>query len=1106
MPKIVPMPIFLRQAALHTLKSVLTWVRWNMVIFVWLGWVPWCMRTVWRALFWIGDGGWVNLEDLQAQSSKTGQEHLSALAADGTLTMTDLIIHKNLTASQIIAKVTNGMPRIWWSSSQSTNSTSQPAVFRFAKSLFEIIFHRPVNGVSGDSFNSHNNTTNSSWSGTASSSLLSDVGFLRTLTPWPVMNKLIIDVLEGQLITLLVVVAFILIFLIREWVVQQQPALNMGEARDVLNRFDVEMNDAFNRAAVADGQQAEDPGLPIADQPPAPGPQANRVDDRRFAIPRARGGRPRRAGPVREEWQRYIREQQDLDIQEDIAQPAEDGTPITDGFEEDPPTNQATSPRLALSRHSSAGLSTPHSRPGLPSRDGLSRATEIQRNLEESPGWPGLDVFKDLWTRADGNPSEVLKIIQEEGREAELEWVVTAMKRFEQQVRTSTFDEIPEALSSSIRSNEGSTPGNEYPEQVRNSLYEREQDTHDLSEINVETAPVASEGISTGLVNVRKECRTGIQTGILDSNTLIDEESGQAAQNGRSGTIDSQPALQHSTETNIPESNERTPEAKPSVSEGKDDQSESQDSTSAATAIILTPTSDSLSEEGANTQEHSSPAENEALVHALPTVNNEESFQETVFNWLWGDALQQGHQHEYADEGIAEGDVDEEPLIPVVEDEPATPNDDPLEDDVVPDAQIAEAAAEVGADPNDAEAVEDGEDLEGVMELIGMQGPIAGLLQNGMFCAVLISVTVFCGVWMPYIAGKVLLVLLANPISLFVKLPLRWASTIADIIIDTSILIGGCVVYWIDSLLRFAATPVGWILPFFATINNNKVLTNAAWSQANTAGDRLLKMFVATSESFSDSDIPVFSIIAHESLTRAERFVADFASGIMTLGSVVFNGQGVNKLDWSYYVWYDSAQFLLTSIFYIVYSAALWVRRIWYMLPALLTVNPLRITLDIPHRIEPLDYSLAIWSTRDRVLTIILGYIAFALIGTSYIKICVALQENNHSQRARGVVADVLYQAAGVLKVVLIISIEMLVFPLYCGMLLDAALLPLFENATAASRINFTLTSPLTSLFVHWFVGTCYMFHFALFVSMCRKIMRNGVLCRFISANMLDTY
>jgi E3 ubiquitin-protein ligase MARCH6 len=90
------------------------------------------------------------------------------------------------------------------------------------------------------------------------------------------------------------------------------------------------------------------------------------------------------------------------------------------------------------------------------------------------------------------------------------------------------------------------------------------------------------------------------------------------------------------------------------------------------------------------------------------------------------------------------------------------------------------------------------------------------------------------------------------------------------------------------------------------------------------------------------------------------------------------------------------------------------------------------------------------------------------------------------------------------MKVILIIGIEMIVFPLYCGTLLDVALLPLFENATIASRLEFTSSSPLTSLFVHWFIGTCYMFHFALFVSMCRKIMRSGVLCKCSKLSLFE--
>lgn len=122
----------------------------------------------------------------------------------------------------------------------------------------------------------------------------------------------------------------------------------------------------------------------------------------------------------------------------------------------------------------------------------------------------------------------------------------------------------------------------------------------------------------------------------------------------------------------------------------------------------------------------------------------------------------------------------------------------------------------------------------------------------------------------------------------------------------------------------------------------------------------------------------------------------------------------------------------------------------------------------------------------------------FSVLGILYLKISASFRGRNGSGKVEGALADLLYQAGGVMKVILIISIEMIVFPLYCGLLLDVALLPLFGNVTIMSRLNFLLSSPNTSLFVHWFVGTCYMFHFALFVSMCRKIMRSGVLCEFV--------
>jgi E3 ubiquitin-protein ligase MARCH6 len=143
---------------------------------------------------------------------------------------------------------------------------------------------------------------------------------------------------------------------------------------------------------------------------------------------------------------------------------------------------------------------------------------------------------------------------------------------------------------------------------------------------------------------------------------------------------------------------------------------------------------------------------------------------------------------------------------------------------------------------------------------------------------------------------------------------------------------------------------------------------------------------------------------------------------------------------------------------------------------------------------DSLDYSLARWSAKDRVIAILIGYTFFAFAGYLYIKISRLLLGLKQGDKVKGFVADSLKEAGGVMKVILIIGIEMIVFPLYCGLLLDVALMPLFEGVGFHSRLAFVMNAPITAVFVHWFVGTCYMFHFALFVAMCRKIMRRGVL------------
>lgn len=1054
------------------------------------------MRTVWRALFWIGDGGWVNLQELQKQSFGA-EEQLNKLIATGTTPATaGLVLHKNVTALEIISRVSNVLPPLWPSSLQTSNLTGEPTIFRFAKSLFKVILYRSSADATALNSSVSLNVTKTTAFADRAPSLLSEIGFLRNLTPWTIFNKLVIDVLEGQLITLLVVVAFILIFLIREWVVQQQPAINMGEA------FQAPPAALENQQAdVPDGRQARQRHDVLP-------PQANRIDERRFARPRrANGLRARGPQPA----PRRIEQPEGQDQERDPHQGSDPALRDVAVMEEDL-TASNLQDLVALGvlpqetnepgESGDPGPSTGSQRPGLPSRDTLSRAAEIRRTLEEHSSWPGINVFMDLWKRADSQPSEVLRIIREEGRQEELEWIVSAMQRLEKSTSERTNVESPLVARSRLDS-ATDLPSNDQQSDESNESWQVVPDAE--TSVALASQPQMSRDNSHANEHSRSPSPSYISSASTaqDTSSVHDEPSEyssamldipQATQeDGFYAEQAPADAENHSSTSDDPTAHTNIPQRDLSDSTNL---LEAPDAASTSAVDASPPTTAPLPADAGDMHAQDEGTRLEVRVERPAALNGNQGFRERLFNWLWGEPLRPGNpaQDPGEDDEHVVRDVDEEaPFVPMAQGHLVVPDVD-VADGAVQDAEVVQAAIEAGIDPNDVEAVEDGEDLEGVMELIGMQGPLAGLVQNGMFSAVLISMTVFCGIWVPYIAGKLFLVFLANPVSLLVKLPLRWASTLADIIIDTCVFVAACAFYWTDTAVRLAATPVGWLLPFVAKVNKNRILSATAWSYGTTAGERLIDMFVATTDSLSDSDIPVFSIIAHESLNKAEQRLTNITTSIAQVGKTIFESHTDGTMG-NPDRWYHFGHVMLAGFTQLLKSRLLDLRQAWFMLPSLLRINPLRISLEIPHRTEPLDFSLAIWSTRDRVVTIILGYFAFAIAGTLYLRIRAAFRENDDRERTEGTVADVLYQAAGVLKVVLIISIEMILFPLYCGLLLDAALLPLFENTTVASRVSFTVNSPITSLFVHWFVGTCYMFHFALFVSMCRKIMRTGVLC-----------
>jgi E3 ubiquitin-protein ligase MARCH6 len=973
MPSELPAPVFVKELAVLGLRSLLTWLRFVLVAFVWLGWLPWSMRAIWRALFWLADGRWPT-----SHPSNFNQTRMQAIA-NGTTFITQSLAVGNSAASTSDPAATSEPTNVLSPMTSILNfSTGEPVVFAIAKRLFLGLF--AVSSRVSDESSPHQTNATLSRS-PRGPSWLSNVTFLNSLTSSPTVNNIVIDTLEGQLITLLVVISFILVFLIREWVVQQQPVVNVGE-------------------------EERDAVVQLIDR--------NQVDD---------------------EAQEDVADA--LDIQPEIAEEERPGddydksgsdmgehTPSDDdwAFESREPSPEFT----AVDSRPILPMRSSSSRPTLPSRNALDDASSIQRTIEETATgsanqtWPGIDTFKELWSRGEGNPDQILQIIRDEGREEDLGWIVNAMTKLqgsnnEQSTVIPSFSagghlrEIFDDEASVSISRPGAGPSET---QAPGSLLEQSN----------------AARVETGKLDVPSEHRSG--------------EVGQG---------NSEPTVENTESSTNPIGH---PE----------------------------PSSSAANEEGTP-----SPA-----INATESAQAEDqTLVDRVLDWFWGDLT--------AEPDIkAEDDdvhiIDDPPLEAALAPVPNRVND-AADDDAAAAANPwqEQVAGPANQDANDPDVVDEADDFEGILELIGMQGPIFGLLQNGVFSALLISFTIGVGIWLPYLWGKIALVFLTSPIQLFISVPLTMLSITADVAIDTLIGSVGYVFYWVILVLKTLLRAVYGLIPLLDLIPPGTLFTKTSLTLIHESSRRLNKVLTGFFD-FHETDLPMFSVLAHQALRIHEARIAGLFKMIGAAITFILYDLPTKLISHEYRhdLVVDISQVSIADLTgYLKTGGESLIQQGLSLLGKSGWVRE-EIAVAIGS-----DYDLARWDTTDRTIAILIGYTFASLLGILYLKINSMFTGVNRGQRIDGVVAEILNQAGGVMKVILIIGIEMIVFPLYCGLLLDLALMPLFEHATLASRIEFTVSSPLTSLFIHWFVGTCYMFHFALFVSMCRKIMRTGVLCKY---------
>ncbi|KAL8691395.1 MAG: hypothetical protein Q9218_003371 [Villophora microphyllina] len=1154
MPSTVPTLIFLRQVIIHTWRSLVAWSRMIIVVFVWLGWLPWSIRTVWRGLFWIGDGGWINWAQLQEQALTAAREQL---ATEGITPAAPIsLFPAEYTASFLKSRFADALPRMV---SPTLNLTQgEPILFSLAKSsLRSIMGWQPENGTMPSTQSLPSNATHvlrlpyrASW--------LSEVSFLRTWTRWPILLNCVIDMLEGQIITMCIVIAFILIFLIREWVVQQQPAANLPVAIEGQAPI-LAIEEGDDRLDAP--QDTPETGQAHHDETAAELENSNGQD---LPTP-ARGSsqeNPSTTNPT--EGIRHLDESNNESVNGEASSSSWEAQESAVGIQDLPNTR---------------------GRPSMPERGRLARAAEIRRTIEEQSratgqDWPGLKVLTDLWTRADSSPTGVLRILEEEGRDEELGWVVAAMQRLES-IPVSTEDPtqfpITGGLESDLKTeqqaNEASTPNP--AEFFSESDFGFARTASDVFEQASSVPTVIPNGNLPGKADKaslrsdesvepkahpnHQHLNQASKTETLSLQEFLDSDSAATPPVTQKNTYRALYEFAGQSETELTVSKDEVVEVVREESNGwcltKRLDGSAQGWTPSAyltphqqETLKLTPPPPPRAAAPANANSNpfhpdydgalpphplgspiaeEPPLATDVRITAhnaadssppVATATNQASrngfglgqgFTEKIATWLWGEAIptQAENQGQAAidDERIVQDLANEAPFVPMEHGEPM------LQDHAVggvdevagpaPNPEVAADALQGALDDNEVEAIEEVEDLEGIMELVGMQGPIAGLVQNGMFCAVLIALTIFLNVWIPYIVGKLFLVVLTNPVSLLVRFPLRWMSSTADLLSDFFIFSLSGAYYCIATAIQMICSPLRKIRLMDILLGGD-TLAGIARGYAERSLDRLTDALLMSAGSLSESDIPTFSIVAHESLRTIQHLLSSSVERLVgatttlcALGSehdTHLSGVYSNIVDPQTYKQLATQSTLGWQAFISLAYAPFDNASTW--LSSIRQFNILRVNVAIPQRTRPLDFTLAHWDTRDRTVAILCGYLSFALIGFLYLRLGLLFQRNKKVGKVDGIVADVLYQAGGVMKVILIIGIEMIVFPLYCGILLDVALLPLFQDVTLLSRLEFMVDSPCTSLFIHWFVGTCYMFHFALFVSMCRKLMRTGVL------------
>ncbi|KAA1468915.1 hypothetical protein DENSPDRAFT_834409 [Dentipellis sp. KUC8613] len=351
------------------------------------------------------------------------------------------------------------------------------------------------------------------------------------------------------------------------------------------------------------------------------------------------------------------------------------------------------------------------------------------------------------------------------------------------------------------------------------------------------------------------------------------------------------------------------------------------------------------------------------------------------------------------------------------------------------DGEAALAAAELDdADLN----VED--DMEGALEAIGMRGPIFAIAQNAALMIFVLDTAIGLGIWFPFTLGKSFALLSLDPRRALqiVHWPIRCMRLITDPFVDA-----------------FVAMFTRLLIPGFTQIVKilfRLAIRGGAHFVEPLVGNETVAKIQHTVQTIRDDGLGKISGFLHPSevpLPDADTTVETFASRIFDSDIAALR----------------SSEAYFAALGKKVRVTSLNLQQGWIRL------------------------ALGDGST-EKVFAVLLGYAVFGLLLAFYLNVLTVGTVKNAGRAVRSAVRQQLL----VLKVGAFIVIELVIFPLGCGLNLDLCSLWMFPDITIWSRIAFFKHAPLTATFYHWVAGTMFMYQFAILLAGCRSIMRPGAM------------